>query len=163
MPKSSFIFWRWIVLTVVVIALDQLSKIWALGTLHMAEQVAVTSFFNLVLVFNAGAAFSFLANAGGWQKWFFVVLASGISMWLVAMLRQHARERLLALALSLILGGAIGNVIDRLRFDAVVDFLDFHLAGMHWPAFNVADSAITLGVVLMLWCQFFPPKPLESQ
>ena len=163
MPKSSFIFWRWIVLAVVVIALDQLSKIWALGTLHMAEQVAVTSFFNLVLVFNAGAAFSFLANAGGWQKWFFVVLASGISMWLVAMLRQHARERLLALALSLILGGAIGNVIDRLRFDAVVDFLDFHLAGMHWPAFNVADSAITLGVVLMLWCQFFPPKPLESQ
>lgn len=163
MPKSPFIFWRWIVLTVVVIALDQLSKIWALGTLHMAEQVAVTSFFNLVLVFNAGAAFSFLANAGGWQKWFFVVLASGISMWLVAMLRQHARERLLALALSLILGGAIGNVIDRLRFDAVVDFLDFHLAGMHWPAFNVADSAITLGVVLMLWCQFFPPKPLESQ
>ena len=163
MPKSSFIFWRWIVLAVVVIALDQLSKIWALGTLHMAEQVVVTSFFNLVLVFNAGAAFSFLANAGGWQKWFFVVLASGISMWLVAMLRQHARERLLALALSLILGGAIGNVIDRLRFDAVVDFLDFHLAGMHWPAFNVADSAITLGVVLMLWCQFFPPKPLESQ
>jgi len=163
LPKSPFIFWRWIVLTVVVIALDQLSKIWALGTLHMAEQVAVTSFFNLVLVFNAGAAFSFLANAGGWQKWFFVVLASGISMWLVAMLRQHARERLLALALSLILGGAIGNVIDRLRFDAVVDFLDFHLAGMHWPAFNVADSAITLGVVLMLWCQFFPPKPLESQ
>ena len=123
----------------------------------------MTSFFNLVLVFNAGAAFSFLANAGGWQKWFFVVLASGISLWLVAMLRQHAGERLMALALSLILGGAIGNVIDRLRFDAVVDFLDFHLAGAHWPAFNVADSAITVGVVLMLWCQFFPPKTMEPQ
>ena len=163
MPKSSGVFWRWIVLAVVVIVLDQLSKTWALGSLRMAEQVVVTSFFNLVLVFNAGAAFSFLANAGGWQKWFFVVLASGISLWLVAMLRQHAGERLLALALSLILGGAIGNVIDRLRFDAVVDFLDFHLAGAHWPAFNVADSAITVGVVLMLWCQFFPPKPLESQ
>ena len=163
MPKSSGVFWRWIALAVVVIVLDQLSKTWALGTLRMAEQVVVTSFFNLVLVFNAGAAFSFLANAGGWQKWFFVVLASGISLWLVAMLRQHAGERLMALALSLILGGAIGNVIDRLRFDAVVDFLDFHLAGAHWPAFNVADSAITVGVVLMLWCQFFPPKPLESQ
>jgi signal peptidase II len=163
LPKSSGVFWRWIVLAVVVIVLDQLSKTWALGSLRMAEQVVVTSFFNLVLVFNAGAAFSFLANAGGWQKWFFVVLASGISLWLVAMLRQHAGERLLALALSLILGGAIGNVIDRLRFDAVVDFLDFHLAGAHWPAFNVADSAITVGVVLMLWCQFFPPKPLESQ
>ena len=163
MPKSSGVFWRWIVLAVVVIVLDQLSKTWALGSLRMAEQVVVTSFFNLVLVFNAGAAFSFLANAGGWQKWFFVVLASGISLWLVAMLRQHAGERLMALALSLILGGAIGNVIDRLRFDAVVDFLDFHLAGAHWPAFNVADSAITVGVVLMLWCQFFPPKPLESQ
>ena len=163
MPKSSGVFWRWIVLAVVVIVLDQLSKAWALGSLRMAEQVVVTSFFNLVLVFNAGAAFSFLANAGGWQKWFFVVLASGISLWLVAMLRQHAGERLMALALSLILGGAIGNVIDRLRFDAVVDFLDFHLAGAHWPAFNVADSAITVGVVLMLWCQFFPPKPLESQ
>jgi signal peptidase II len=118
------------------------------------ESQSVTSFFNLVLVYNSGAAFSFLAGAGGWQKWFFVVLALGISVWLLSMLRHHAQERLMPAALSLILGGAIGNVIDRLRFDAVVDFLDFHLAGYHWPAFNVADSAIFVGVALMLWHQF---------
>jgi signal peptidase II len=118
------------------------------------ERQSVTSFFNLVLVFNPGASFSFLADAGGWQKWFFVGLALAISLWLLSMLRKHAHERLLPAALSLILGGAIGNVIDRLRFDAVVDFLDFHLAGYHWPAFNVADSAITVGVALMLLHQF---------
>lgn len=166
MPETSSLprslVFRWLGVAALVIVLDQISKAWVLGSLQFMEQVVVTSFFNLVLVFNSGAAFSFLANAGGWQKWFFVILASGISVWLVIMLRQHARDRLLALALSLILGGAIGNVIDRLRFDAVVDFLDFHLAGMHWPAFNVADSAISIGVVLMLWHQFFPPKPQES-
>ena len=125
-----------------------------LGSLHLMERHIVTSFLNLVLVFNPGASFSFLADAGGWQKWFFVVLALGISFWLLGLLHRHAQERLLPVALSLILGGAIGNVIDRLRFDAVVDFLDFHLAGYHWPAFNVADSAITVGVALMLWHQF---------
>jgi signal peptidase II len=138
----------------VVLLLDQASKAWILGSFRLMEHHTVTPFFNLVLVFNAGASFSFLADAGGWQKWFFVVLALGISLWLLGMLRQHARERLLPAALSLILGGAIGNVVDRLRFDAVVDFLDFHLAGYHWPAFNVADSAITVGVALMLWHQF---------
>jgi signal peptidase II len=126
------------------------------------ESLVVTPFFNLVLVYNSGAAFSFLAGAGGWQKWFFVVLALGISLWLLSLLRQHAGERLLPLALSLILGGAIGNVIDRLRFDAVVDFLDLHLAGYHWPAFNVADSAITVGVLLMLWHQIRYGKDTET-
>ena len=144
----------WLALAMVVLLLDQASKAWILGSFRLMEHHTVTPFFNLVLVFNAGASFSFLADAGGWQKWFFVVLALGISLWLLGMLRQHARERLLPAALSLILGGAIGNVVDRLRFDAVVDFLDFHLAGYHWPAFNVADSAITVGVALMLWHQF---------
>jgi signal peptidase II len=149
---------RWLLLAVGIIAVDQITKLWVLGSFFLHEQRAVTDFFNLVLVFNSGAAFSFLAGAGGWQKWFFVGLALVISVWLLSMLRQHATERLLPTALSLVLGGALGNVIDRLRFGAVVDFLDVHIAGWHWPAFNVADSAITIGVGLMLLHQFFQPK-----
>ncbi len=152
---------HWLALALLVLLLDQASKAWVLGSFRLMEHHFVTPFFNLVLVFNAGASFSFLADAGGWQKWFFVVLALGISLWLLGMLRQHAQERLMPAALSLILGGAIGNVVDRLRFDAVVDFLDFHLAGYHWPAFNVADSAITVGVALMLWHQFRYGKETE--
>lgn len=147
-------FSRWLALAVLVVILDQISKSWVLANFRLMDKQTVTSFFNLVLVFNSGASFSFLADAGGWQKWFFVVLALGVSCWLLIMLRRHAPERLLPTALALILGGALGNVIDRLRFDAVVDFLDFHFAGYHWPAFNVADSAITVGVGLMLWHQF---------
>lgn len=144
----------WLGLAGLLMVFDQISKLWVLSAFQFGERVEVTSFFNLVLVFNAGAAFSFLADAGGWQKWFFVILALAISVWLVLMIRQHAHERLLPFALTLVLGGALGNVIDRLRFGAVVDFLDFHAAGWHWPAFNVADSAIVIGVVLLLWQQF---------
>lgn len=158
MPSLASALGRWLALAALVLVLDQASKTWVLANFRLMDRQAMTSFFNLVLVFNPGASFSFLADAGGWQKWFFVVLASAISLWLLAMLRTHAQERLLPAALSLILGGAIGNVIDRLRFDAVVDFLDFHLAGYHWPAFNVADSAITVGVALMLLHQFRQPK-----
>lgn len=147
-------FGRWLALVVLVLILDQATKTWVLANFRLMDRQIVTDFFNLVLVFNPGASFSLLADAGGWQKWFFVVLALGISLWLFSMLRRHAGERLLPAALSLILGGALGNVIDRLRFGAVVDFLDFHVAGYHWPAFNVADSAITVGVVLMLWHEF---------
>ncbi len=157
MPRLT----RWLALAAFVVLLDQVSKAWVLASFRYMESLVVTPFFNLVLVYNSGAAFSFLADAGGWQKWFFIVLALGISAWLLSLLRQHAGERLLPLALSLILGGAIGNVIDRLRFDAVVDFLDFHVAGYHWPAFNVADSAITVGVALMLWHQFRFGKETE--
>lgn len=149
---------RWLALAALVIVLDQVTKQWVVGSFRLMESVPVTSFFNLVLVLNPGASFSFLAGAGGWQKWFFIVLALAVSAWLLGMLRQHAAERLLPVALSLILGGALGNVIDRLRFDAVVDFLDFHFAGYHWPAFNVADSAITVGVALMLLQQWRQPK-----
>ncbi|MCF8197252.1 MAG: signal peptidase II [Sulfuritalea sp.] len=147
-------FPRWLGLALLVLVADQVSKAWILANVGYMERQIMTPFFNIVLVFNPGASFSFLADAGGWQKWFFVALALGISVWLLKLLREHARERLLPTALSMILGGAIGNVVDRLRFDAVVDFLDFHIAGYHWPAFNVADSAITVGVVLMLWHQF---------
>jgi signal peptidase II len=145
---------RWLALAALVLILDQASKQWILGSFRLLETVAVTPFFNLLLVFNSGAAFSFLAGSGGWQKWFFIVLATAISVWLLHMLRRHSAESLLPTALALILGGAQGNVIDRLRFDAVVDFLDFHVAGYHWPAFNVADSAITVGVALLLLHQF---------
>lgn len=145
---------RWLALTALVLVLDQASKVWVLASFRLMESQIVTPCFNLVFVFNSGAAFSLLAGAGGWQKWFFVVLALGISLWLLGLLRRHAQERLMPAALSLILGGAVGNLIDRLRFDAVVDFLDFHLAGYHFPAFNVADSAITIGVALMLLHQF---------
>jgi signal peptidase II len=145
----------WLGLSGAVIVLDQLAKAWIAANFRLGESLPLTSFFDLVFVFNAGAAFNFLRDAGGWQKWFFIVLALGISGWLIVMLRQHARQKLLPMALALILGGALGNVIDRLRFDAVVDFLDFHWAGYHFPAFNVADSAISVGVILMIWHELF--------
>lgn len=149
MPRLAL----WLALAAGIIVLDQATKLWVLASFYLGERLEVTPFFNLVLVMNSGAAFSFLADAGGWQKWFFVVLALVISGWLVAMIRHHAAETLLPLACALVLGGALGNVIDRLRFGAVVDFLDFHVAGWHWPAFNVADSGITVGVVLLIWQQ----------
>ena len=151
---------KWLILAAVVIAADQFTKHLVLDAFELGEGVALTSFFNLVFVFNRGAAFSFLAGADGWQRWFFTVLALGVSGWIVHMLRRHAgqpQDRLLCAALALILGGALGNVVDRIRFGAVVDFLDFHIAGWHWPAFNVADSAICVGAVLLVWDQFRRP------
>ena len=148
-------FASWLGLAGLVIVLDQLTKLWVLATLKLGERIEVTSFFNLVLVFNPGAAFSFLSDAGGWQRWFFVVLAIAVSGWLTFLIRRHAAERLLPLAAALILGGALGNVIDRIRFGAVADFLDVHAAGWHWPAFNIADSAISVGVALLVWQQLF--------
>jgi signal peptidase II len=162
--KSPAAFRRiapWLVLAAAVVGADQLSKWWMLTHFHYLESLPVTSFFNLYLVFNPGAAFSFLAGAGGWQKWFFVALSSAVSVWLLILLRQHTRQasgRRMSAALSLVLGGAVGNVIDRIRLDVVVDFLDFHLAGYHYPAFNLADTAICAGVALMLIHQFFHPS-----
>lgn len=144
----------WLALAGAVIVLDQVTKAWIVAAFGLGESLRLTFFFDLVFVLNAGASFSFLHDAGGWQKWLFVALAFGISAWLVGMLRQHAQERLLPSAFALILGGALGNAVDRLRYDAVVDFLHFHWAGYHFPAFNVADAAISVGVVLMLWQQF---------
>lgn len=143
----------WLSVSAVVIFLDQATKMLVSSAFRLGESLSLTPFFDLVFVFNRGAAFSFLSQAGGWQRWFFVVLALGISAWIVAMLKRHAGEKLLPAALSLVLGGALGNVIDRLVHGAVVDFLSFHVAGYYWPAFNVADSAISVGVALMLWQQ----------
>lgn len=151
-------WWRWLWLVVALIALDQATKHVVLARFAPYESLPITGFFNLVLVFNTGAAFSFLADAGGWQKWFFVGLATLISGWLVHMLRAHAGDKLMSLSASLILAGAIGNVVDRLRFDMVVDFIQVHYAGWYFPAFNVADSAISVGVALMLWHQLHTAK-----
>ena len=152
MPARNIHPWLW--LAGIVILLDQLTKWIALGALRPGETRYVAPFWNWVLTFNPGAAFSFLADAGGWQRWFFTALALGVSGWIVVMLRQHRGEFRLALALSLILGGALGNVIDRVRYGVVVDFIQWHAAGFYWPSFNLADSAICLGAGLMLWDQF---------
>ena len=145
---------KWLGLSGLIIVLDQASKAWLASTFQLGEKLTLTPFFDLVFVFNRGAAFSFLSNADGWQRWLFVALALVISTWIVFELRRHSAARMMSIALALVLGGALGNVIDRLNHGAVVDFLSFHVAGYFWPAFNVADSAITVGVMLLLWQQF---------
>ena len=151
MPKR---FWLWIGVAGAVIWFDQLTKYIVLASIQFGETIYVAPFWNWVLTYNRGAAFSFLADQPGWQRWFFTVLALGVSGWIVSMLRKHYDETRLALALALIMGGALGNVIDRIRFGAVVDFVQWHVAGFYWPAFNIADSAICIGAALMVWDQF---------
>lgn len=143
--------WRWLLLAGGVVVLDQATKYAAVAMLADRPPVAVTSFFNLLLVYNRGAAFSFLAGAAGWQRELFTGIALVASVWIVYLLRRYPQQALFCFALSLVLGGAIGNVIDRVMIGAVVDFLDFHAFGWHWPAFNVADSAISCGAVLLVW------------
>ncbi len=155
-PRSALsLMLPWLILALVVGVLDQFTKQLVLANLHYGQVIPVTGFFDLVLVFNTGAAFSFLAEHSGWQRWFFTVLALAVSGWLLTLMHHHRHERLLPAAFVFIIGGALGNVYDRLVHGAVVDFLHFHYAGWSWPAFNLADSAITVGVVLMLWGQFF--------
>jgi signal peptidase II len=134
-----------------VALLDQISKWIVLGALRPGDSRYVAPFWNWVLTFNPGAAFSFLSDAGGWQRGFFIVLSLAVSAWIVVLLRQHCGEFRLSLALTLVLGGALGNLIDRVCYGAVVDFIQWHVAGYYWPAFNLADSAITLGAVLLLF------------
>jgi signal peptidase II len=150
----------WLVLAALLAALDQASKLVVTHVLAPWETVTVTSFFNLVLVYNTGAAFSFLADASGWQRELFIAIAAAASVWIVYLLRRHPHEPLFCAALSLVLGGAVGNAIDRVRLGAVVDFLDFHAWGWHWPAFNLADAAITCGAALLVWDALRPrPDP----
>jgi len=141
---------NWLALSAVVIVLDQITKIWVTLIFSYGDSRPVTSFFNLVLAHNTGAAFSLLAEAGGWQRVFFTAIAVIASVVIVWLLRKHRGQFLFSLALSLVLGGALGNLIDRVRFGYVVDFLDFYYGNYHWPAFNVADSAITGGVILLV-------------
>jgi signal peptidase II len=142
---------RWLALSALVIVLDQLTKGWVQSAFAFGEHRTVTSFFDLVLFYNEGAAFSFLASAGGWQRVFFslfALIASGI---IVRLLKKHPENTLFCFALSLVLGGALGNLWDRVMLGHVVDFLYFHYHDYYWPAFNVADSAICAGVALLLW------------
>ena len=140
----------WIGIAALIVVLDQFTKVLVLGSFRHGDGVALTSFFNLVRVHNLGAAFSFLAQAGGWQRWFFTGLGIVAALVMTWMLRAHAGQRLFCSAISFILGGAVGNVIDRLLHGYVVDFLDFHWASWHFPAFNVADCAITVGAGLLI-------------
>ncbi|HOX68382.1 MAG: lipoprotein signal peptidase [Rhizobacter sp.] len=147
----------WLALALLVFLLDQLTKTLILGSFQLGDSHTVTSFFNIVRVHNAGAAFSFLAGASGWQRWFFVGLGLVATVFIVWMLKQHGGQRLFSLALSLVLGGALGNVIDRLLHGHVIDFLQFHwnwlaplFAGGYFPSFNIADSAITVGATLLI-------------
>lgn len=142
---------RWLWLSGMVLLLDYFSKQAAEAYLTLHQAVAVWPSFNLTLMYNYGAAFSFLSDAGGWQRWFFALLAAVVSIGIVWWLKVlDQRRRLLAIALALILGGALGNLWDRLMLGYVVDFLDLYYAQWHWPAFNVADSAISVGAVLMV-------------
>lgn len=144
----------WLGISLFVIVLDQLTKLWVVDVFQYGESLPLLSFFNLVYARNSGAAFSFLAGADGWQRFFFIGIAAVASIVIVYLLRKHAQERWFCFALSLILGGALGNVIDRIQYGYVVDFLDFYYAAYHFPAFNVADSAITVGAALLIWDSF---------
>ena len=142
--------WPWLAVALVVIGADQASKFVVEKTLSFGDVRPVTDFFNLVLTYNKGAAFSFLATASGWQHGFLVAVGVGASLFILYLLARHGTQKLFALALALILGGAIGNVVDRLIHGHVIDFLDFHWRGWHWPAFNIADSAIVCGAGLLI-------------
>jgi signal peptidase II len=142
---------KWFGISALIIVLDQVTKYAASHMLIMHEPVAILPFFNFTLMHNTGAAFSFLADQGGWQRWFFAVLALGVSIVLAVWLtRLKAHESWLALALSLVLGGAIGNLIDRVYYGYVIDFIDVYYNTSHWPAFNIADSAICIGAVMLV-------------
>ena len=140
----------WLGIALLIILLDQFTKTLIVGNFQLGDSRTVTSFFNVVRVHNAGAAFSFLAGASGWQRWFFVGLGTLATVFIVWMLRNHGGQRMFSWALSLILGGAIGNVIDRLLHGHVIDFIQLHAAGWYFPSFNIADSAITVGAVLLI-------------
>jgi len=153
-PRS---LWLWLGIALVVLLFDQFTKLLIIGSFQLGDSQPVTSFFNLVRVHNSGAAFSFLSTASGWQRWFFTGIGMVAAVYIVWMLRSHPEQTLFCFALSLVLGGAVGNVMDRLLWGHVVDFLDFHWAWLspvfyqgHFPAFNVADSAISVGVVCLI-------------
>jgi len=140
----------WLGLAALIVLVDQATKLTIERVFDYGDVHPITGFFNLVLTYNKGAAFSFLAGASGWQKEFLTAVGVVASLFIVYLLARHGTQRLFSLALALILGGAIGNVIDRVAYGHVIDFLDFHWRGWHWPAFNVADSAIVCGAALLI-------------
>jgi signal peptidase II len=155
MPERATGWAHWLWVSAAVVAADLATKAWVSHVFAPGEVRDVLPFFNLVLVHNTGAAFSFLADAGGWQRWFFATVTLAVSATIVYML-QRPQEAMVRLALALVLGGALGNLWDRLTLGHVVDFVQLHAAGYYWPAFNVADSAITVGVALLVWDSLRP-------
>ena len=157
MPERAAKGWmRWLAVSAAVIVLDVVTKAWITHAFVAGESHAITPFFSLVLVYNTGAAFSFLADAGGWQRWFFTLLTVAISAVLVVALRRPHASRVVPLALALVLGGALGNLWDRLTLGHVIDFVLVHWNEHTFPAFNVADSAISVGVALLIWESVWP-------
>ena len=154
--KTTFIsssggsVWPWLGLALIILIADQFTKVLITGYYRLGDSTPITSFFNIVRAHNTGAAFSFLAAASGWQRWFFTGIGVAAALFIVWMLKSHAGQKLFSCAMACILGGAIGNVVDRTLYGYVVDFLDFHYGNWHFPAFNVADSAITVGAVLLI-------------
>ncbi|MFC5475072.1 signal peptidase II [Paraherbaspirillum soli] len=140
----------WLGIAALVLLLDQLTKITIVRLFSYGESHPVTSFFNLVLIYNKGAAFSFLGTESGWQRYLFTAIGICAALFIIFLLARHAGQRMFCSALALILGGAVGNVVDRIAYGHVIDFLDFHVRNWHWPAFNVADSAICVGAVLFV-------------
>ena len=166
MPKSESIMpYRliWFMLAALIVAADQLTKAWIVADFPYGQGEVITAFFNLVHVHNYGAAFSFLSVAGGWQRWFFSILSSVVSAVIAVWIFRLPKAKWIeSLALALILGGALGNLYDRVALGYVVDFLDFHWSGWHFPAFNVADSAITIGAVLLILDMFLTHQDSKS-
>ena len=153
----------WLILSLLLVVLDQLTKWWAVTVLHYHQPIAILPMVNFTLVTNAGAAFGLLSDASGWQRWFFIVFAviiGGILLYWIWWANPF--QQCYAAALAMVLGGAIGNLIDRIHLGYVIDFIDVYYKSTHWPVFNIADSAITLGVVLLLYDQFFKP-PVNGQ
>ncbi len=140
----------WLGIAAIVLLADQLSKVTITRLFTYGESRPITDFFNLVLIYNPGAAFSFLGAASGWQRYLFTAIGIGAAIFIIYLLMRHAGQRMFCWALSLILGGAIGNVTDRIAYGHVIDFLDFHIGRAHWPAFNIADSAICIGAILFI-------------
>jgi signal peptidase II len=140
----------WLGLALAIVIADQLTKVLILGSYRLGDATYITSFFNIVRAHNTGAAFSFLAGASGWQRWFFTAIGVTAAVFIIWLLRSHAGQKLFSFALACVLGGAIGNVVDRLLHGYVVDFVQVHWRGWYFPAFNVADSAITVGAACLI-------------
>lgn len=161
LPNMTWL--RWLLLSALIVVIDQAIKQTIYALTPYGASYPITSFFNLVHVWNRGAAFSFLADAGGWQRYFFMALGLGVSAALAWLLRKGVANQMEALAYSLLIGGALGNVTDRIALGFVVDFLDFHWRGWHWPAFNVADIAITSGAAVLIASSMFSARVPEGR
>ena len=148
--KTSAAMLPWLGLALIIFIADQFTKVLILGYYQLGDATYVSSFFNVVRVHNSGAAFSFLASASGWQRWFFTTIGIAAAVFIIWMLKSHPGQKLFSFAMACILGGAIGNVVDRMLHGYVVDFLDFHYGNWHFPAFNIADAAISIGAVCLI-------------